>query len=118
MTASPLLIVCNLSDPNDAMEFWIKMFSGVYSKHASFKDKRVKQNAKPKWLSAELQKAIHLRVLLKQNKINNNNNNNNNNQKTPTTTTTTTNNSNNNNNKKLGHHEESKKLRNKVNSQK
>ena len=66
------------------MELWIKMFCSVYSKHAPFKTKRVKQKGKPKWLSAELQEAIHLRDLLK----------------------------------KRGHLEESKKLRNKINSQK
>ena len=44
-------MVYNLSDPNDAMEFWIKMFSDVYNKHAPFKAKRVKQKAKPKQIS-------------------------------------------------------------------
>ena len=58
-------MVHNLSDPNDAMEFWIKTFTGVYNKHAPFKAKRFKQKAKLKWLSVELQKAIHLRNLLK-----------------------------------------------------
>ena len=58
-------MVYSLSDPNDAMEFWIKTFNSIYNKHAPFKTKRVKQKAKPKWLSAELQKAIHLRDLLK-----------------------------------------------------
>ena len=47
------------------MEFWIKTFSSIYNMHAPFKTKRVKQKAKPKWLSAELQEAIHLRDLLK-----------------------------------------------------
>ena len=56
-------MVDKLSDPNDAMELWIKTFTGIYNKHASFKTKRVKQNEKPKWLSADLQKAIHLRDL-------------------------------------------------------
>ena len=84
LIASPLSMVYNLSDPNDATEYWIKTFSDVYNKHAPFKTKRVRQKAKPKWLSADLQKAIHLRDLLK----------------------------------KQGHHEESKKLRNKINSQK
>ena len=84
LIASPLSMVYSLSDPNDAMEFWIKTFNSIYNKHAPFKTKRVKQKAKPKWLSAELQKAIHLRDLLK----------------------------------KQGYHEESKKLRNKINSQK
>ena len=58
-------MVYNLSDPNDAMAHWIKTFSDVYNKHAPFKTKRVRQKAKPKWLSADLQKAIHLRDLLK-----------------------------------------------------
>ena len=65
LIASPLSMVYSLPDPNDAMEFWIKTFNSNYNKHAPFKTKRVKQKAKPKWLSAELQKAIHLSDLLK-----------------------------------------------------
>ena len=42
LITSPLSMVYNLSDPNDAMEFWIKTFTGVYNKHAPFKTKRVK----------------------------------------------------------------------------
>ena len=84
LIASPLSMVYNLSDPNDAMEYWIKTFSDVYNKHAPFKTKRVRQKTKPKWLSADLQKA------------------------NPSPRST----------KKQGHHEESKKLRNKINSQK
>ena len=57
-------MVYNLSDPNDAMDFWIKTCTGVYNKHAPFKTKRVRQKTKPKWLSAELQKPIHLLDLL------------------------------------------------------
>ena len=56
-------MVCNLSDPNHAMEFWIKTFSDVYNRHAPFKAKRVKWKTKPKWLSAEQQEAIYLRDL-------------------------------------------------------
>ena len=63
-------MVSNLSDPIDAMGFWIKTFTGVYNKHAPYKTKRVKRTAKPEWLSAELQKAIHLRDLLKKNNNN------------------------------------------------
>ena len=63
-------MVYSLSDPNDDMEFWIKTFNSIYNKHAPFKTKRVQQKAKPKWLSAELQKAIHLRDLLKKTKKN------------------------------------------------
>ena len=48
LIASPFSMVYNLSDPNDAMEFWIKTFSEVYNKHAPFKTKRVRQKAKPK----------------------------------------------------------------------
>ena len=62
-------MVYRLSDPNDAMEFWIKTFNSIYNKHAPFKTKRVKQKAKPKWLSAEQQKAIHLRDLYYSQKV-------------------------------------------------
>ena len=48
LIASPLSMVYNLSDPNIAMEFWIKRFSGVYDKHAPFKAKGVKQKGKAK----------------------------------------------------------------------
>ena len=48
LIASPLSMVYNLSDPNDAMKFWIKTFNSIYNKHAPFKTKRVKQKAKPK----------------------------------------------------------------------
>ena len=65
LIASPISKVYNLSDPNDAMEYWIKSFSDVYNKHAPFKTKRVRQKAKLTWLSADLQKPIHLRDLMK-----------------------------------------------------
>ena len=96
LIASPLSMVYNLSDPNDAMEFWIKTFNSVYNKHAPFKTKRVKQKWKPKWLSAELQEAIHLRDLL-----------------TPPPQKKKTK-----KNKKQGQDEESRKLRYKINTQK
>ena len=49
LIASPLSVVYNLSDTNDAMEFWIKAFSDFYSKCAPFKARSSKPRELNRW---------------------------------------------------------------------
>ena len=65
LSSSPLNMVYNKTDPDDALDFWIDTFVTIYDKHAPYKHKRVKSFPKPKWFSKELQKAIYLRDFLK-----------------------------------------------------
>ena len=62
---SELPQVYNITDPDQAVQFWIKTFSNIYDKHAPFKTKRTKRAPKPRWLTKEIQEAIHLRDYLK-----------------------------------------------------
>ena len=65
LSSSPLNMVYNKTDPDDALDFWIDTFVTIYDKHAPYKHKRVKSFPKPKWFSEELQEAIYLRHFLK-----------------------------------------------------
>ena len=65
LSSSPLNIVYNKTDPDDALDFWIDTFVTICDKHAPYKLKRVKSFPKPKWFSKELQEAICLRDFLK-----------------------------------------------------
>ena len=65
LSSSPLNMVYNKTDPDDALDFWIDTFVTIYDKHAPYKHKRLKSFPKPKWFSKELQEAIYLRDFLK-----------------------------------------------------
>ena len=53
--------VYNFIEPDAAVHYWHSVFVSVYNKHAPFKTKRVKHSAKPKWLTQDIQDAIHYR---------------------------------------------------------
>ena len=58
-------MVYNMTEPTEALDFWLDTFNTIYDKHASYKQKRVKSVPKPKWFTKELQEAIYLRDFLK-----------------------------------------------------
>ena len=53
--------VYSFTDPNLALERWLKIFIMVYNKHAPIKTKRVKYFSKPKYWDDELERAANLR---------------------------------------------------------
>ena len=55
----------NVTDPNEAIEFWHKEFLKIYDKHAPLYTKRIRHYNKPEWLDKELQEAIKTRDYLK-----------------------------------------------------
>ena len=58
-------MVYNMTEPTEALDFWLDTFNTIYDKHAPYKQKRVKSVPKPKWFTKELQEAIYLRDFLK-----------------------------------------------------
>ena len=58
-------MVYNMTEPTEALVFWLDTFNTIYDKHAPYKQKRVKSVPKPKWFTKELQEAIYLRDFLK-----------------------------------------------------
>ena len=62
---SNLSLVYQYTNPDDAIDHWISVFSYIYDKHATIKTKRVKDNPKPPWITNEIIKAIRLRDTLK-----------------------------------------------------
>ena len=58
---SNLMDVFNKTEPEEAMDHFVTVFSNIYDKHAPFKTRRVKQTETPKWLTPEIQKAMDLR---------------------------------------------------------
>ena len=65
LSVSPLAMVYNITEPTEALDFWLDTFNTVYDKHAPYKQKRVRSVPKPKWFTKELQEAIYLRDFLK-----------------------------------------------------
>ena len=55
----------NITDPDAAIDFWIKTFTDIYNTHAPLKTIRVKHFPKPPWMSKEVQEACYLRDFLK-----------------------------------------------------
>ena len=62
---SHLQTVYNLTDPDEALDFWLKTFMDIYNKHAPRLTKRVKHYRKPGWLDKEIDSAIKVRDDLK-----------------------------------------------------
>ena len=58
-------MVYNITEPTEALDFWLDTFNTIYDKHAPYKQKRVRSVPKPKWFTKELQEAIYLRDFLK-----------------------------------------------------
>ena len=65
ISLSPLAMVYNMTEPTEALDFWLDTFNTIYDKHAPYKQKRVKSVPKPKWFTKELQEAIYRRDFLK-----------------------------------------------------
>ena len=64
---SALYDVFQIRDPDKALEYWIDTFNSILDQHAPHKTKRVRHTIKPKWLTAEIQAAIHHRDYLLKN---------------------------------------------------
>ena len=56
-------MVYNMTEPTEALDFWLNTFNTIYDKHAPYKKERVKSVPKPKWFNTELQEAIYFRDL-------------------------------------------------------
>jgi exonuclease III len=63
---SQLTSVYNITDPDQAIEYWLNTFTEIYDRHAPLRTIRVKHTAKPEWMTKELQEAGYLRDYLKQ----------------------------------------------------
>lgn len=61
---STLCNVFQIRDPDKALDYWIDTFTSILDQHAPLKTKRVRHTVKPKWLTAEIQAAIHHRDYL------------------------------------------------------
>ena len=61
---SPLSSVYQITDPDEALKVWHSIFMSIFNKHAPFITKRVRQIAKPPWLTKDIQKEIYLRDYL------------------------------------------------------
>ena len=55
----------SLTNPNDALNVLCSILIRVLSKHAPIKEKRVKREHQPEWISDEIKKLIHERDYLK-----------------------------------------------------
>ena len=58
---TPFQNVYSFTDPDEAMEYWTKLFKNVLDKHCPLKSKRVKNNKLPPWLTTDIQKEMHKR---------------------------------------------------------
>jgi hypothetical protein len=58
----------NYTDPNDALNFWYKLFLSVLDTHAPIKRKRVKHLKLPQWLTHDIKQAMARRDQLKKSK--------------------------------------------------
>ena len=65
LSLSPMAMVYNMTEPTEALDFWLDIFNTIYNRHAPYKQKWVKSVPKPKWFTKELQEAIYLRDFLK-----------------------------------------------------
>ena len=54
------------SNPEDALQYWINLFYTIINKHAPIKNKRIKQEIKPPWLSKEILAEMRHRDYLRQ----------------------------------------------------
>ena len=61
---SNLNYVYQITDPDNALNFWIDTFLYVYNKHAPFKTQRVRYQTKPPWLTEKIEKEMRFRDYL------------------------------------------------------
>lgn len=61
LSSQPWSVIDIYSDPNDALDFFLKLFKTVLDKHAPKRSKRVKRVNQPNWMNEEIQTARRTR---------------------------------------------------------
>ena len=55
----------NITEPTEALDFWLDTVTTICDQHAPYKQKKVRSVPKLKWFTEVLQEAIYLRDFLK-----------------------------------------------------
>ena len=68
LSISPISSIETCYDPNDSLHCLYNIINDTLSKHAPFKEKRIKKEVQPEWFDNEVKTAIYTRNILKQNR--------------------------------------------------
>ena len=61
LSKQPFDIVCEITDPNEALDLWIFLITNVLDKHAPVLTKRIKRKYQPEWFNDEIRDSIFQR---------------------------------------------------------
>ena len=64
MAELPWSIIDSFNDPSDSLDMFNDLLLTVINRHARIKQKRVKKQTQPEWITQELLNAIHTRDYL------------------------------------------------------